>query len=449
MVAGESSVGVSNVDGKSPQNYGEWFNEKVLGLDSPDYRHAFWREVHATGHTMGHIPRTLDSLLREQCGSRVDAQCGLLLAFAFLQGGIYPFWLLARLLSREVYRLRRGTYYARERERRHRLADERHAIQVRRTVNPKPSLDEIRTAWNQVRATVTRGRSSGAGVVPAADAVAPRNVHTMAVLRLGALLEDLERYVDNHAYVTRGIAGIRGRAPGIKGVFANEAPDLREVYKAVMRYKALAKRYRQACGCVDPIPEEALLPVQESVDSVLMSSSGRDPSGVVTGDFTAERLGVWSAGRPASGETRVVGGVAFPVLPCLGDVASLEAWMAEHGNTAYLRTQDWVRSPDRVYSERHLLREESLGTAAEILRFGDGTLVALEAAIALRIDPDCVPRDTVSAEGGDFASAHIVRCLGGRRSLRVAKRVRMWLSQRRRPAADEGSTVAEGVAVGD
>lgn len=431
MVAGESSVGVSNVDGKSPQNYGEWFNEKVLGLDSPDYRHAFWREVNETGYTIGHIPRTLDSLLREQCGSRTDAQSGLLLAFAFLQGGIYPFWLLARLLSREVYRLRRGTYYAREQERRHRLADERRTIQIRRTVNPKPTLDEIRTAWNQVRATVTRGGASGAGVVPAAGAVVPRNVHAMAILRLGALLEDLERYVDNHAYVTRGVPGIRGRAPGIKGLFVNEAPDLHKVYKSVMRCKAIAKRYRQACGCVDPVPEEALLPVRSR-------------------DFAAERP-VVKSGDAASDGTRTVGSLAFPVFPCLADVATMRAWMAEHGNTAYLRTQDWVRSPDGAYSERNLLHGETLETAAEILHFGDGTLVALEAAIALRIDPDCVPRDTASVESGDFISAYVKRCLGGRRPLRVAKRVRMWISQRRRQVVitNEGSVTAEGAATGD
>ena len=400
-------------DGASPGNYGDWFKERVLGLDSEGYRCTFWREVHATGHTIGHVPRTLDTLLREQCGPRADAQCGFLLAVALLQGGIYPFWLLARLLTREINRLRRGTYYARERERRHRLADERRAIRIRRTVNPRPALDEIRTAWTLVRST--RGRD-----------------HAMAVLRLGALLEDLERYVDNHAYVTRGVPGIRGRAPGIKGLFADEAPDLRVVYKPVMRCKALAKRYRQACDCADPVPGEALLPVRTS------AGEPASPPGDVSADFAAERSAAKSNGPVPEVGTRSAGGVSFPFLPCLAELGALRAWMAEHGNTAYLRTQSWATRPEGTYSERNLLRGASLELAAEILRFGDGTLIALEAAVALRIDPECVARDPVP-------DAHVRTLLGGRRPLRVAARVRAWLSRWLGSGTGSGSVVqAEG-----
>lgn len=408
----------SDGGGASPGNYGEWFDERVFGLDSEGYRRAFWREVHATGHTIGHVPRTLDTLLREQCGPRADAQCGFLLAVALLQGGIYPFWLLARLLTREINRLRRGTYYVRERERRHRLADERRAIRVRRTVNPRPSLDEIRAAWALVRST--------------GPAAAPRGEHTMAVLRLGALLEDLERYVDNHAYVTRGVPGIRGRAPGIKGLFAKEAPDLRGAYKSVMRCKALAKRYRQACDCADPIPEEALLPARAS------AVASASPPGDVPADFAAERSAARSRGPAPAVGTRAVGGVSFPFLPCLEELGALRAWMVDHGNTAYLRTQSWATRPEGTYSERNLLRGASLELAAEILRFGDGTLVALEAAVALRIDPDCVARDAVPG-------ARVRTLLGGHRPLRVAARVRAWLSRCRGLCAGSGAVArAEG-----
>ncbi|MGN0890003.1 MAG: hypothetical protein ACI4UY_14110 [Kiritimatiellia bacterium] len=411
VVRAPRGAGASCGDGQSPGDYGEWFDEKVLGLDSEGYRRAFWREAHATGHTIGHVPRTLDTLLHEQCGPRADAQCGFLLAVALLQGGIYPFWLLARLLTREINRLRRGTYYARERERRHRLADERRAIRVRRTVNPKPSLGEIRAAWDLVRAT--RGRE-----------------HTMAVLRLGALLEDLERYVDNHAYVTRGVPGIRGRAPGIKGLFAKEAPDLREDYKSVMRCKALAKRYRQACDCSDPIPEEALLPARAP------AAAPASTPGEVSADFAAERPAEGSDPSVARRGTRAAGGMLFPAFPCLDAVEALRAWMAEHGNTAYLRTQSWAPRPEGTYSERNLLRAASLELAAEILRFGDGTLVALEAAVALRIDPDCVARDSVPG-------LRVETLLGGHRPLRVAGRVRTWLS-RRRGAGSGAMARAEG-----
>ena len=74
--------------------------------------------------------------------------------------------------------------------------------------------------WLSAKALVVPTRVT---TLPGGDAVKSWNImygYAMAVLRLGALLEDLERYVDNHAYVTRGVPGIRGRAPGIKGLFA-------------------------------------------------------------------------------------------------------------------------------------------------------------------------------------------------------------------------------------
>ncbi|MDD6029776.1 MAG: hypothetical protein PUE68_03060, partial [Kiritimatiellae bacterium] len=287
---------------------------------------------------------------------------------------------------KEVARLRRGTYYEKERERRWRLADARVAIRVRRTANPRPSLCAVRDAWRHVHAT--RGRE-----------------HALAVLRCGALLEDLEGYVDNHAYVVRGVPGIRGRAPGIKGLFRTEAPDLFDDYKNVMRCKALAKRYRQAVGCPDPVPTAAVLPAP------------------VPSDFAAERPGAKPEGTgeadPWTGGTVEAGGVAFPLLPCLRDAESLAAWMKAHGNTAYLRTREWLKTPEIAYTAVHLLPAGAREEAARILSFGEGTLVAVEAAVALRIDPACVGADP---------GARVVRSAGGRRVPSTPRRVRDWLA---------------------
>ena len=227
------------IRGMSTEHYGDWFNQKVLGLDSEEYRRAFWHEVSTTGHTIGHVPRTLKTLLRDHHVARGSETCGVLLALAIVQGGIYPFWFISRYLSRRITRMRRSGYYARERERRYRLADERRSIRIRRTANPCPSINEIREAWSVVQATQKRGCRS-------------THNHALAILRLGALLEDLECYVDNHAYVTRGVPGIRGRAPGIKGFFANKAPDLFEHYKSIMRGKALAKKVPSSMWRVRP-----------------------------------------------------------------------------------------------------------------------------------------------------------------------------------------------------
>lgn len=409
-------------DDGGEQGYSEWFGTKVLGLDTEAYRREFWREAYATGHTIGHVPRTLGALMREKGLRRGDERAAFLVELALLQGAVYPFWVLGRLLAREVARLRRGTYYEKERERRWRLADERVAIRVRRTANPRPSLDAVRDAWRLVHATRGRG-------------------HALAVLRCGALLEDLEGYVDNHAYVARGVPGIRGRAPGIKGLFRTEAPDLFEQYRNVMRCKALAKRYRQAVGCPDPVPTAAVLPAPvlpvPPVPPLPTRCATAGPPASVPSDFAAERSGAKSEDQggadprtdvsdtgmdgvdPWTGGTVGAGGVAFPLLPCLRDAESLAAWMRAHGNTAYLRTREWLRTPEIPYTSAHLLPAGAREEAARILSFGEGTLVAVEAAIALRIDPACV-----AAEPG----ARVVRTAGGRRAPSTPRRVREWLA---------------------
>ncbi len=41
-----------------------WFAEDVLGLDSEEYRRAFWREAGRTGRSIGRTPRTFESWQR-------------------------------------------------------------------------------------------------------------------------------------------------------------------------------------------------------------------------------------------------------------------------------------------------------------------------------------------------------------------------------------------------
>jgi len=196
-------------------DYATWFERRVLGLDSEEYRREFWRAAFREGHTIGHMPRTWDTYLRESA-EYPGAATGQLLMTTILMGGIFPFWFIHTLLDRIIRKMRRSSYYERETARRRRLAAERREIQVRRTVNARPSLESIRAAYQHVRGS-------------------PRTA-----LHLGHLLEDLERYVDNHAYVTPGVPGIRGRAGGIKRLLEREAPDLFLHYKALMRYKAIA-----------------------------------------------------------------------------------------------------------------------------------------------------------------------------------------------------------------
>ena len=404
------------IRGMSTEHYGDWFNQKVLGLDSEEYRRAFWHEVSTTGHTIGHVPRTLKTLLRDHHVARGSETCGVLLALAIVQGGICPFWFISRYLSRRITRMRRSGYYARERERRYRLADERRSIRIRRTANPCPSINEIREAWSVVQATQKRGCRS-------------THNHALAILRLGALLEDLECYVDNHAYVTRGVPGIRGRAPGIKGFFANKAPDLFEHYKSIMRGKALAKRFRQACGGFDPIPVNALLPVpgtvlpnhqnakKDRLIPISINHARRDDPSPAHRDFATER-----SATPTKG-LRIINGIAFPTFPYLEDPEALRTWMRTQGNTEYLKTQcrsTWSFTNNDT--GKQYLRTETLIKAARIIQFHDGSLVALEAAIALEIAPSCT-MNAVKTQRRRRGT------LDGHSLFRVSKRIRNWLAR--------------------
>lgn len=390
--------------------YDKWFEKSILGLDSEERRRAFWHEVHTTGHTIGSVPRTLKTLLQDFHISRGSETCGVLLAIAFAQGGIYPFWLMAQILSRGITRMRRSTYYERERTRRHRLADERRAIRIRRTANPCPTVTEIREAWLRVRTTTKRGRKQVEN-------------HVLTILRLGALLEDLECYVDNHAYVTRGVPGIKGRAPGIKGFLSNNASDLHENYKSIMRCKALAKKFRQACGCLDPIPAKSLLPVHDMV-----YSKPKDRQEISGPPITLSQNSCDFASEPSEliqSGLRTVDGIAFPIFPQLEELDSLRIWMNAHGNTDYLRTRCHPEWSAGVYTEKHLLRPETLTQAAHILKFGNGTRIALEAAIALRIDPTCT-RNGLDPNNLESPKQTRVSSLG-RHLVRTSNRVCNWL----------------------
>ena len=149
---------------------------------------------------------------------------------------------LRRGLTHEVDRLQRRAcrtrYYARDNARRRALAAERRRITRRTTVNPCPTVEDLRAAF------AARGESPEAKI------------------RLGGLLEDLECYVDN--CLRFGPDGeILGRNGGVRGWLREHAPELSGHYKTLMRHKALARRLRQAVGVHDPVPADTLLPMDK------------------------------------------------------------------------------------------------------------------------------------------------------------------------------------------
>ena len=308
----------------------------VLRLDSESYRRAFWREAYRNGHTIGHVPRTFEGFFRRNART-LEQKVSLFLAVTALFGAYTVLTLLVRRLSLFIRRLRRPTYYERERERRRKLADARREIRKHHTLNPQPTFDAIRSALRVARRS-------------------PENA-----LRLGSLLEDLECFVDN-TLLFDGQGRIVGRRGGIKRLLQREAPDLFEKYSTIMRYKAMAKRFRQACGTGEPIPPAMLLPTQETAGS---SDPAPPPGPATAGSYLASE--------------------------------SVSVAMAEELRKGLVRARE---------------------AAQEILRECEGTIISLEAALALRLDPDCIP-----AQGEAY-----VRKPG---RPRIPKKVVGWLARRR------------------
>ncbi len=144
---------------------------------------------------------------------------------------------LRRGLTHGVNRLQarayRARYYTRDNARRRALTAERRRIARRKTVNPCPTPEALCAAF------------------------AARGASPEAKVRLGGLLEDLECYVDN--CLRFGPDGeIIGRNGGVKAWLREHVPGLSGHYKTLMRYKALAKRLRQAAGISDPVPASAV-----------------------------------------------------------------------------------------------------------------------------------------------------------------------------------------------
>ena len=144
---------------------------------------------------------------------------------------------LRRGLTHGVNRLQarayRARYYTRDNARRRALTAERRRIARRKTVTPCPTPEALCAAF------------------------AARGASPEAKVRLGGLLEDLECYVDNCLRFDPD-GEIIGRNGGVKAWLREHVPGLSGHYKTLMRYKALAKRFRQAAGISDPVPASAV-----------------------------------------------------------------------------------------------------------------------------------------------------------------------------------------------
>ncbi len=143
---------------------------------------------------------------------------------------------LKEMVQQNLRKIQRPLYYARERERRRELRRARRKIRRRTTTAPIPTPEVIVDAWCHRRESKAH------------------------MIRLGGLLHDLECYVDN-SLVFGGDGRIVRRRGGIRGWLKEHLPELVPHYKALMSYKAMAIKLRQATATTDPRPTAELLEV--------------------------------------------------------------------------------------------------------------------------------------------------------------------------------------------
>ena len=170
-------------------------------------------------------------------------------------------WFVPRLIAIALRKARRPGYYAQEKARRQALAHERRSTRRRTTLNPIPTPEALLAQFGRIR----------------------RNPREMLVF--GSMLEDLEAYVDN-SLVRDPDGTIVGRNGGIKQWLRENCAELGKRYHTVMRYKALAKRFKPAIDLEDPVPVAYAIVAAEAPIEVVAG----DPEGGRTTESTEMQL---------------------------------------------------------------------------------------------------------------------------------------------------------------
>ncbi len=174
--------------------------------------------------------------------------CGTFMMAVAPVSAVAALWFVPRLIAIALRKARRPSYYAREKARRQALAHERRSTRRRTTLNPIPTPEALLAQFGRIRHN-------------------PREM-----LIFGSMLEDLEAYVDN-SLVRDPDGTIVGRNGGIKQWLMENCSELGKRYHTVMRYKALAKRFKQAIDLEDPVPVAYAIAVAEAPIEVVAGVS--------------------------------------------------------------------------------------------------------------------------------------------------------------------------------
>ena len=370
----------------------KWFEEDVMGFDSEEYRREFWREAYRNGRTIGHVPHTLNDQLRSR-GRRSEMVLFDALCISLLMGGAFAIWVMRRRIDLHLHRLRRPSYYETERTRRLGLTEERRRIRRRTTVNTRPTAEQLREAFLRARDSVSN------------------------MVRLGSLMEDLECYIDN-SLIFGEDGRIVARKGGIRRYIQSEIPDLYRSYKTLMRYKSLARKFRQAVGISDPVPAASVLPeeceiVSERPDAEVCA--GAETSSVECSKpkkNAGNRKKISKADAVESVENTVRtnsqgcwdGRVERDRNTCSVDVSKGDGSVdVGDGGTGYMKTGGKEEVGTCGNGGNECLNDEVRKVVKEILGVCEGTFLDLAAILALRISEDAIPHKT-------YKGACVVTC---------------------------------------
>jgi hypothetical protein len=382
----------------------KWFEEDVMGFDSEEYRKEFWREAYKHGRTIGHVPHTLNDHLQSR-GRRSEAAIIEALCIALLMGGAFAIWVMRRKIDQHLHHLRRPSYYETERARRLGLTEQRRRIRQRTTINTRPDAGQLREAFIHARDSVGN------------------------MIRLGSLMEDLECYIDN-SLIFGEDGKIVARKGGIRRYIQSEIPDLYKSYKTLMRYKALARRFRQAVGISDPLPAASVLPEEDSLPSkenmdVRTRVAAREKVDVsaevknrsiekenaekdICGGKHAEQKRVenmvrtnshgGAGGSDGDRADGCSGGGKSSENECKRENRGVGGNEGIDGNEGKRENEgisgnekDGNRAVDGRNGENHRLNDEVRRVVGEILDVCEGTFLNLSAVLALRICEDTIP----------------------------------------------------------
>ena len=341
----------------------KWFEEDVMGFDSEEYRREFWREAYRNGRTIGHVPHTLSDQLRRR-GRRSEIVLFDALCISLLMGGAFAIWVMRRKIEQHLHRLRRPSYYETERMRRLGLTEGRRRIRRRTTVNSRPTAEQLKEAFLHARDSVEN------------------------MVRLGSLMEDLECYIDNSLVFGEG-GKIIARKGGIRRYIQSEIPDLYKSYKTLMRYKALARKFRQAVGICDPIPAASVLPkMDDKVKSDAEERHKREASGNIVG------TPLKNENVPIEDEKNKNDN-SFAMAKSVENMVRTNSHGTEEGSGGDRRDRggdgEVAREIDVRNGGNHRLNDEVRRTVNEILDACEGTFLDLAAVLALRICEDAIP----------------------------------------------------------